>query len=1239
MTILAVLSLLLASGAPRYAPLSAQEAQPGTQTFLPFVSGPPGPPEFTIISPGDALSISGTSLFAVQPAAADSITSVAFSAGAAALGVDDTGDDGFQVFLDASQLPAGPLTLSATATGPTGLTTTKSVNVTVVPQPPASAGVGTNGATLATASGNTIIVPPGAVNQTTTVAVTDKTQAQVTADTGIDWDGLGVTFLGAIDVQADGPIDKPLGVSSVGFGNRIQPGQAVVTYRILPDADGDGVGEIVVVNGAQLAPNGTIVSSAVGGIGVSQSSITTPNGAVRTGGADTLQGPPGAMLTLVGNGFNPLSTVGNLAIFQSQVDGTIVSVPGNVEQGVDGQTFQVLLPVLPPGAATLTIKNQSTGATAGPFDVTILAAPDLSQPATTIIDNFFSRSLSILQGQSALTPEQETIRTQLVARLNEMRTQMDLIADDPSTAAQQMVSQFAIMIEGSGVMIELERGEINASALLCLTSHQKNLLNLITALAVISGSAACALALTGAGLVYCGAAYATAGAIDAYLIAEAPECPKDPPPACGPAPAASGPGTTGMGAAPPPGGNGCGNAAGGGDGGAVQSAGVSQLENGRYMVRIFPQSGTGSALTPFTGVTDPGGYFFVPLIPADEPFRAVATDRLTGASVVREGIGPALNQSVYMNFDFSGAQGNLYAIQIGDTITDGVPGPGAGNIETPGGVDIYTFSATGGQQVYIDLLQVDPALAQVTWKLTTPGGATLFNRVLGCCGGTDAGVHTLPESGIYTLRVGESANPGTGGYSFKLWHVPAPQTFPIAVGDTISNGVPGPGAGNIESPGVKDIYTFSAIGGQQVYFDLFDVASTLAVIPWKLIAPDGRVIFDRILNCCGGADAGVHTLAQTGGYTITVGSDNNASTGTYSLKLWNVPAPQIFAIAVGDTISNGVPGAGAGNIESPGVKNIYTFSATGGQQVFFDLIDVAATLAVIPWKLTAPDGTVIFDRILNCCGGADAGVHTLAQTGGYTITVGSDSNGSTGTYGFKLWPVPAPHVFAIAVGDTITNGVPGPGAGNIESPGVKDIYTFSATGGQQVYFDLIDVASALAGIPWKLTAPNGTVIFDRILNCCGGSDAGVHTLAQTGGYTITVGSDSNGATGTYGFKLWHVPAPDQFAIAVGDTISNGVPGPGAGNIESPGVKDIYTFSATGGQQVFFDLLAVPPALASMPWKLTAPDGTVIFDRILNCCGGADPGLQTLTQTGVHTITVGSDSIANVGTYSFELRAP
>ncbi len=93
-----------------------------------------------------------------------------------------------------------------------------------------------------------------------------------------------------------------------------------------------------------------------------------------------------------------------------------------------------------------------------------------------------------------------------------------------------------------------------------------------------------------------------------------------------------------------------------------------------------------------------------------------------------------------------------------------------------------------------------------------------------------------------------------------------------------------------------------------------------------------------------------------------------------------------------------MPGSGAGNIETPGVLDIYTFDAAAGQQVFFDVLD---TKVAVSWELRDPTSKLIFNECLGC---GDPGVFTLSQAGTYTITVGKATSYAVGTYQFKLEP-------------------------------------------------------------------------------------------------------------------------------------------------------------------------------------------------------------------------------------------
>ena len=253
------------------------------------------------------------------------------------------------------------------------------------------------------------------------------------------------------------------------------------------------------------------------------------------------------------------------------------------------------------------------------------------------------------------------------------------------------------------------------------------------------------------------------------------------------------------------------------------------------------------------------------------------------------------------------------------------------------------------------------------------------------------------------------------------------QTFSYTIGNTVQNGQPAAGAGNIENAGDRDIYTFTAAAGQRVFFDGDVVSGGTCSVFWELTDSSSAIIFTE--GVCG--DPGTKVLALGGTYTITVGTGTTA-TGTYSFRLTNVPAPDSFAINIGDTVQDGQPGAGAGNIETPGREDRYAFSATAGQTVFFDGNFAGGTTCSAYWELKDPTQAIIFDE--GICG--DPGSTVLALGGTYAIRVYTTS-AATGTYSFRLTDVPAPDTFGISIGDTVQDGQPGVGAGTSKRRGAR----------------------------------------------------------------------------------------------------------------------------------------------------------------------------------------------------------
>jgi hypothetical protein len=347
-----------------------------------------------------------------------------------------------------------------------------------------------------------------------------------------------------------------------------------------------------------------------------------------------------------------------------------------------------------------------------------------------------------------------------------------------------------------------------------------------------------------------------------------------------------------------------------------------------------------------------------------------------------------------MTFDVTHAASVATAISIGDTIN--------GAISVIGETDSYTFNATANQKIYLDALQSSNVI-NISWQLLNASGT----RIASNSAFFDSDVITL-ASGAYTLIV-DGDGDGTGTYRFKLWDVPPPHQFAINIGDTVTVNVPGTGAGNIEQPGVYDSYTFNATANQQIYLDALQSTNTVN-ISWRLLDAFGT----RIASDSAFFDSNVITLASGGVYTLIVDGDGDG-TGTYRFKLWDVPPPHQFAIAIGDTVATNIPGIGAGNIEQPGVYDSYTFNATANQQIFLDALQSTNTVN-ISWRLLDAFGT----RIASDSAFFDSNVITLAGGGAYTLIVDGDGDG-TGTYAFKLSDPNATTSTITIVNDAVPN--------------------------------------------------------------------------------------------------------------------------------------------------------------------------------------------------------------------------
>jgi len=89
----------------------------------------------------------------------------------------------------------------------------------------------------------------------------------------------------------------------------------------------------------------------------------------------------------------------------------------------------------------------------------------------------------------------------------------------------------------------------------------------------------------------------------------------------------------------------------------------------------------------------------------------------------------------------------VFDVALPLAVSDGVPGPGAGNLETKASRDEYRFTVAAGQSLYVDA-RTCPGFSYLSWTLLNASGASVASA--SAC--EDRRVRNLP-AGVYRLVV------------------------------------------------------------------------------------------------------------------------------------------------------------------------------------------------------------------------------------------------------------------------------------------------------------------------------------------------------------------------------------------------------------------------------------------------------------------------------------------------------
>lgn len=431
-----------------------------------------------------------------------------------------------------------------------------------------------------------------------------------------------------------------------------------------------------------------------------------------------------------------------------------------------------------------------------------------------------------------------------------------------------------------------------------------------------------------------------------------------------------------------------------------------------------------------------------------------------------------------------------FCIAFDEVVSDGVPRSGAGQFTDDNYGDIFYFDAEPGQAIWLDWLG-DLDNSDTNPYLYDPDGKRIYAQGLGPREWTVK----IERGGRHALEVRRSAAPPLF-YSFSL-HVSSKDYIPLTSGLHVSSNVPVPGAGRIERPGSRDLYTFDAYTGQSI---TFNNVSTGNAMRWTIYDPDGRVFFNQV--------DGINwhnplPITKSGRYVL-LAENGYASTGSYSFtfeqtpEIIGIPTPEwqsllIFPITLPVYVTENSPEIGMGYLEDNAALDRYSFAGEAGDRVSFQNVSGGQW-----WRLIDPDGVALFDEPLQ------PRSVVLPLSGEYRLVVYK----TAGSYAFDL-ETASDQTFTIPFPFTASPNAPETGMGQLETQGAFDRYTFTLWSPISTQFDLLNSGGQLLRLIDVYGLPIGTETY---------TGTTYHYL-QAGTYTAIV----HGA-GTYTFQIKEAPS-------------------------------------------------------------------------------------------------------------------
>ncbi|HEV3344774.1 MAG TPA: NF038129 family PEP-CTERM protein, partial [Pirellulales bacterium] len=546
-----------------------------------------------------------------------------------------------------------------------------------------------------------------------------------------------------------------------------------------------------------------------------------------------------------------------------------------------------------------------------------------------------------------------------------------------------------------------------------------------------------------------------------------------------------------------------------------------------------------------------------------------------------------------------------YRFAVYDSPTKTTPlllgGTVSGNLASPGQQDVYTFRGTPGQRVYIESNSSLQSSGGFSAMLTSPGGKPATP------GNNSGGLQTLTEAGTYTFTI--SAPPGvdaTGDYSVRI--------SDVSVAPAVGFGAPVTGTA---SPGLSNFYLINGAAGQTITFQSLTTPTfqyTLAT----LYGPAPNQVLASAYITAPPASTFTTMLPASGAYLLAVGEyASGAAVDDYSFQIIDggttppAPPPASTPLVLGQMVS--------GNIATAGQHDLYTFAGTVGQQLYYSALN-AYNSSFVGAALTSPSGAKVFTTDAF----TDSGLVTLTETGTYTLQLGLPGQTDIGAYSFRVRDAAAAP--AVALGAVID--------ATLDPSTSTNLYRVSGTAGERLFFQSLPIAiNPITRLPifpvgnWSLYNSADNVLRTAPLDFPNTNNFEI-VLPADGTYVLVVNNGAGKAPIEYKLSVT-APPTNSFTLTLGATVN--------GNIAVADQRDVYTFTGTPDQTLFFNNLSLR---AGIGMSLTAPDGQNITkgEGFINF--SLPYNLIHLLESGTYTLTVSGDPVQRnspaTAAYSFRL---